>query len=93
MKTGRVRLEVRGDGRAIKAILDKVPGVLRILWSAKADMNTYLVEVEEGKDLRPALMKACAAAAYDVYELGFERLSLEEAFSILTSAPAKGGGA
>jgi hypothetical protein len=38
-------------------------------------------------------MKACAAAAYDVYELGFERLSLEEAFSILTSAPAKGGGA
>jgi len=93
MKTGRVRLEVRGDGRAIKAILDKVPGVLRILWSAKADMNTYLVEVEEGKDLRPALMKACAAAAYDVYELGFERLSLEEAFSILTGAPAKGGGA
>jgi len=36
MKTGRVRLEIRGDGRAIKGTLDKVPGVLRILWSAKA---------------------------------------------------------
>jgi ABC-2 type transport system ATP-binding protein len=93
MKTGRVRLEIRGDGRAIKATLEKVVGVLRILWSAKADMHTYLVEVEEGKDLRPALMKACAAAGYDVYELGFERLSLEEAFSILTTAPPKGGGA
>src|SRR6185295_18739289 len=88
MKTGRVRLEVRGDGRAIKETLEKVPGVVRILWSAKGDLHTYLVEVQEGKDVRPALMKACAAANYDVYELGFERLSLEEAFSILTSAPA-----
>ncbi|MBV8880039.1 MAG: ABC transporter ATP-binding protein [Planctomycetaceae bacterium] len=88
MKTGRVRLEIRGEGRAIKDSLEKVPGVVRILWSGKADMNTYLVEPKDGLDLRPVLMKACAAAGHDVYELGYERLSLEEAFAILTSAPA-----
>jgi len=89
MKTGRVRLELRGDGRAIKAALEKVPGVLRILWSNKGDLNQYLVEPEEGKDLRPVLMRACAAGGWELYELGYERLSLEEAFSILTAAPAR----
>ncbi|HUR38353.1 MAG TPA: ABC transporter ATP-binding protein [Planctomycetota bacterium] len=90
MKTGRVRLEIRGDGRAIKASLEKVPGVLRILWSNKGDLNQYLVEPEEGKDLRPTLMRACAAGGWDLFELGFERLALEEAFSILTAAPPAG---
>jgi ABC-2 type transport system ATP-binding protein len=89
MKTGRVRLEIRGDGRAIKASLEKVPGVVRILWSNKGDLNQYLVEPEDGKDLRPTLMRACAAGGWDLLELGFERLSLEEAFSILTAAPTK----
>jgi ABC-2 type transport system ATP-binding protein len=89
MKTGRVRLEIRGDGRAIKASLEKVPGVVRILWSNKGDLNQYLVEPEDGKDLRPTLMRACAAGGWDLLELGFERLSLEEAFSILTAAPPK----
>ena len=52
-------------------------------------MNTYLVEPGNGVDLRPALVRACTAGGWDVYELGYERLSLEEAFSILT-APEKG---
>ncbi|HLY74908.1 MAG TPA: ABC transporter ATP-binding protein [Planctomycetota bacterium] len=93
MKTGRVRLEIRGDGRTIKEALEKVPGVLRILWSGKGDLQTYLVEPKDGLDLRPQLMRASAAGGWDVYELGFERLSLEEAFAILTEAPSKGPGA
>ena len=89
MKTGRVRIEIRGEGRAIKESLEKVPGVVRILWSNKGDQNTYLVEPSDGVDLRPTLMRACTSAGWDVYELGYERLSLEEAFSILTAAPPK----
>jgi gliding motility-associated transport system ATP-binding protein len=90
MKTGRVRIEIRGEGRTIKESLEKVPGVVRILWSNKGDQNTYLVEPNDGVDLRPSLMRACSAAGWDVYELGYERLSLEEAFAILTAAPPKG---
>ena len=90
MKTGRVRLEIRGDGRAIKEALEKVAGVVRILWSNKADMNQYLVEPKEGLDLRADLMRVCMTNGWDVYELGYERLSLEEAFSILMAAPAQG---
>ena len=93
MKTGRVRIEIRGEGRAIKESLEKVPGVVRILWSNKGDQNTYLVEPNDGVDLRPSLMKACTAGGWDVYELGYERLSLEEAFAILTEAAPKSGAA
>jgi ABC-2 type transport system ATP-binding protein len=90
MKTGRVRIEIRGDGRKIKETLEGVDGVVRILWSNKADQNTYLVEPKDGLDLRPALLRACSSGNWDVYELGYERLSLEEAFSILMEAPRKG---
>jgi len=90
MKTGRVRLEIRGEGRTIKESLEKVPGVARILWSNKGDQNTYLVEPTDGVDLRPSLMKACTSGGWDVFELGYERLSLEEAFEILTAATPKG---
>src|SRR6185436_8909696 len=90
MKTGRVRLEIKGDGRAIKEKLEAVAGVVRILWSSKGDMNAFLVEPKEGVDLRPDLMKVCTSNQWDLYELGYERLSLEEAFSILTATPAQG---
>jgi len=90
MKTGNVRIEIRGDGRAIKAAIEKVEGVVRTLSSSKGDLNTYIVEPKNGLDLRPALVRACAAGGWDVYEVGYERLSLEEAFSILTAAPQKG---
>ena len=73
------------------AALTLVPAVVALLgralfWPSKK----YLVEPEEGQDLRPTLMRACAAGGWDLLELGFERLSLEEAFSILTAAPLAG---
>jgi ABC-2 type transport system ATP-binding protein len=89
MKTGNVRIEIRGDGRAIKSAIEAVDGVVRTLWSQKGDLNTYVVEPKNGIDLRPALVRACAAGGWDVYELGYERVSLEEAFSILTASPKK----
>jgi ABC-2 type transport system ATP-binding protein len=91
MKTGNVRLEVRGEGRKIKETLESVAGVARILWSSKGDMNTYVVEPKDGLDLRPALVRACTSGGWEIYELGYERVSLEEAFSILTAGPEKGG--
>ncbi len=95
MRTGRVRLEIRGDGRAVKEALEKVPGVDRLLWSARGDMNTYIVEPSGGADIRADLFRFCAAQSLDVVELAFERLSLEEVFAILTTGagePAAAGG-
>jgi ABC-2 type transport system ATP-binding protein len=84
MKTGRVRLEIRGDGRSIKESLEKAPGVARILWSAKGDLNTYVVEASDGKDVRGELFRCCASNGWEVLELAYERLTLEEVFSLIT---------
>jgi ABC-type multidrug transport system ATPase subunit len=94
MRTGRVRLEIHGEGRAVKEYLEKVPRVARIIWESHGEMNTYLVESSDGSDLRPDLFRACSAQALDVRELAYERLSLEEVFAILTAdAGPPGGGA
>jgi len=90
MKTGRVRLDVRGDGRAIKEALEKTPGVARILWAAKSDMNSYLVEPRDGQDIRAEIFRRCAGSGWEVFELAYERLSLEELFTEVTvEAPAE----
>jgi ABC-2 type transport system ATP-binding protein len=90
MKSNRIRLEIRGDGRAIKEVLATTPGVGNLLWSPKGDMNTYLVESLDGKDVRPELFRCCTAQGWEVYELGFERRSLEEVFHRLTEGASDG---
>jgi ABC-2 type transport system ATP-binding protein len=92
MKTKRVRLEVRGDGKSIKEALEKTPGVGRILWQAQADLNTYIVESDNGVDIRPELFRCCADHRWVVNELAYERLTLEEAFATLTSVEEAGEG-
>jgi ABC-2 type transport system ATP-binding protein len=84
MRTGRVRLEARGDGRALKDAVESAPGVARVLWSSKGDLHTYLVETSDGVDVRPELFRRLAGGAWEVLELAYERLSLEEVFSLLT---------
>ena len=75
----------------MKEALDRLPGVARILWSARADLHQYLVEPVEGRDLRGELFRCAAAGNWELLELSPERLTLEEAFAILTEAPAGGG--
>ncbi|MFN3487460.1 MAG: hypothetical protein ACK44W_18490, partial [Planctomycetota bacterium] len=84
MRTGRVRLEARGDGRALKAAVESAPGVARVLWSNRGDLQTYLIETDNGADVRPELFRRLAGGNWDVFELAYERLSLEEVFSLLT---------
>ncbi len=88
VKSGRVRLEIRGEGRAIKEALETVPQVVRVQWSSRGDMNTYVVEASDGADLRPGLFRLCRDREWELYELAHERIPLEELFSLLTG----GGG-
>ena len=90
-RTGRVRMEIRGDGRAVKEGLEKDEGAGRILWSEKGGLNTYIIEAADGADIRPDLFKCCAAHGWEVLELAYERLSLEEAFTILTTVAEQRG--
>ncbi len=82
--TGRVRLDVKGPGAEIKKALDGVPNVKAVVWMQKPDYNSFLIESSNGSDLRPGVFRCVAAGNWDVMELGYERLSLEDAFVELT---------
>lgn len=89
-RTSRLRLEVRGaDGAAIKAAVESVAGVRRVIQGSKGDVHQFLVEAEEGVDARADLYKACVAGSWTLLELAPERPTLEEAFTALTSGEAK----
>ena len=88
-KTSRVRLEARGpDGAAIKAAVEKVAGVRRVIQGSKGDVHQFLIEAAEGADPRAELFQACVAGGWTLLELAPERPTLEEAFTALTSGEA-----
>jgi gliding motility-associated transport system ATP-binding protein len=84
MRTTRIRMEVRGDGAAIKQALDRTPGVENIIWSSKGNLNSFVIKPKDDRDLRPDLFKSCVAQGWDVHEFGYERRTLEDLFALLT---------
>ncbi|MBI3855019.1 MAG: ATP-binding cassette domain-containing protein [Planctomycetes bacterium] len=93
MKTPNVHLEVKGDGRAIKAALDGMPGVASVLWEDHGSSHVFLIHPKNGIDLRSDLFKEAQARHWELSELGYERVSLEEMFTVLTQAPPMQGAA
>jgi ABC-2 type transport system ATP-binding protein len=87
VKTGRVRLEARGDGRAIKEALEKIPGVANIIWENRGDLQGFALQCADGADVRPEVFRLCAERGWTVLELAWERTSLEDVFSLLTARP------
>ena len=86
--SGRIRLEVVGEGAGVKAALDQMPEVRRVLWNQKGKLNIYSVETRDGGDIRRELYDVARAKEWAVQEIAFERLSLEEAFTRLTEKSA-----
>ncbi len=88
MKTGNVRLEVRGDGRAVLEELKKASGVANVIWEEHAGLHRYLVAPRDGQDIRAEIFRCCTARGWEVLELAYERLSLENLFQMLTEEKA-----
>jgi len=83
--SGRVRLEVRGEGAAIQAALEKVAGVRRITRTDKGALAAFEVEPASGQDVREELGKAALAAGGSLLELTADRTSIEEVFARITT--------
>lgn len=82
--TGRVRLEITGDGAGVKAALDRVPDVLRVIWNQKGSAHVFVIETRERADVRSRVYDLAREQGWSVQEIAFERMALEEAFSRLT---------
>jgi ABC-2 type transport system ATP-binding protein len=85
--TGRVRLEIRGSGEGVKETLERLPNVRHVTWMNKNEVQGYLVEPDNAADLRGDLFKCASQNGWDLIELGYERVSLEDAFVEVTAGP------
>ncbi len=90
MKTGSLRLHLRGEGKGMKEGIDALPSVGKAIWTQKGDLQTFLVEPKgEGAEVGKELLALCAARGWEVLEFGREKLSLEDVFVEVTRAKGK----
>lgn len=83
--TGRVRLEVRStDGVEVKDRIQKIEHVARVFWTSNGDLQSYVLETRDHADIREEVFRMASENRWNLRELAWERLSLEDAFAELT---------
>ncbi|MGH7894213.1 MAG: hypothetical protein ACREQL_06055, partial [Candidatus Binatia bacterium] len=86
-----VDVEAGAPAAHLERILGEVPGVLRVeRLPGPADAGRCRVEVAAGRDVRPALAAAVAAAGIGLQALAPAESSLEEAFLALVGEERRG---
>ncbi|MBW1740004.1 MAG: ATP-binding cassette domain-containing protein [Deltaproteobacteria bacterium] len=89
----RVVLEIKGPEAEVLARLRSVPGVATASAEAQpADhAGRYVVEMEQGKDVRDAIVQSIVSAGWSLLEMHMLRLSLEDVFiRLVTDEQGKG---
>jgi ABC-2 type transport system ATP-binding protein len=73
----RVVLTVGGPGGEVEAALQAVTGVNRVLGQGE---GKYLVEADQGRELRPQLARVVVERGWELLELKAQEFTLEEVF-------------
>jgi ABC-2 type transport system ATP-binding protein len=77
----RVILRVKGDEDGLLSLIEKIPGVLRVIRDENGDLE---FETIAGQDVRPEVARAVVNAGYDLCEMRPVGVSLEDIFLELT---------
>ncbi len=88
MKTGRLRLHLRGEGKGMKEAVDQLSSVSHTIWTHKEQEQTFLIDPKNegaGRDL----LSLCSEKGWEVVEFGPERLTLEDVFVEVTRGEGK----
>lgn len=81
-----LRVEMRGDARAVKAGIAELPGITRVDEQGSSEgFTTYEVETEPGVDVREAIFRLAVVKQWGLRELSPQRASLEDIFIHLTT--------
>ena len=79
-------VQVDGAGADVKATLERVPGITRVVVAdAKGMVNGFEVDSEPGRDVRRELASTVVSRGWGLLELRPMRMSLEEIFLSLTT--------
>lgn len=80
-----ISLEVRGPGQEINDKISRIPGVAKIVWEEKGEVNRYHIEFERDKDLREEISRVVFSSGGTIREMRKEALSLEDIFVHITT--------
>jgi len=82
-------LQVDAPGADAVAVLERVPGVTRVVETDRRDgMAGYEIDSERGRDIRRDLSRAVVTSGWGLLELRPMRMSLEDVFLSLTTEEA-----
>lgn len=90
----KVALEIKGPEAEVLARLRAVPGIAAASAEARSadHAGRYVVEMEQGKDVRNAIAQSIMAAGWSLLEMHTLRLSLEDVFiGLVTEEEEKAG--
>jgi ABC-2 type transport system ATP-binding protein len=75
-ESNRIELKAQGDGRKIADAIGKIDGVKSVDRSGTA----YTVEIEKDKDVRAQIARKVVEGGFDLLELRYKSMSLEDVF-------------
>ena len=81
----QLQVEVGGPAQEVLSVLRRVPGVTEVTQRYNQGRNVYIVQVEQGKDLRDEISRAVVSNEWSLLSMQLVSMSLEDIFLRLTT--------
>lgn len=89
MDKALIRVKIEGEGHGLKDILEKIPGVLRLMKldrEIEKGFSLFEIEVKSDQDLRKDITQAIVSSGFALVEMSREGKTLEDVFAQLTAS-------
>ena len=81
-RQGAITVEARGPAESIRAALETIPGVERVIVTRRdTELGWFVVHARDARDLREAISMKLVSNGWPIRQLDLERSSLEERFA------------
>jgi ABC-2 type transport system ATP-binding protein len=81
-RQGAITVEARGPAESIRATLETIPGVERVIVTRRdTEHGWFVVHARDARDLREAISMKLVSNGWPIRQLDLERSSLEERFA------------
>ncbi len=81
----QLQVEVRGPAAEVLPALQKVKGVVEVTRRPQRDRDIYLIQVQQGQDLRDEISRAVVSNGWSLLSMQTAGMSLEDIFLRLTT--------
>ena len=81
----KINVEIRGPGAEIQRTFENIPGVKNVSREEKNKINMFLIETEDGRDIREAIYQSAVKNKWVLLEMKRTSATLEDLFVKVTA--------